>query len=144
VRPRRLRIKNFGCFRGEHEVDFTGLASDLFAITGPTGSGKSTVLDALTWALYGQTPRLGKHLNEHIFSPGESELSVVVEFEAGGSEYRATRALRRRRSGIAPSAKRSAAAGRASPRRRSSRGWPRAGAGSRSPSPTASASTSGR
>ena len=105
MRPRRLRIKNFGCFRGEHEVDFTGLASDLFAITGPTGSGKSTVLDALTWALYGQTPRLGKHLNEHIFSPGESELSVVVEFEAGGSEYRATRALRRRRSGIAPSAK---------------------------------------
>jgi len=131
VRPRRLRIKNFGCFRGEHEVDFTGLAGDLFAITGPTGSGKSTVLDALTWALYGQTPRLGKHLNEHIFSPGESELSVVVEFEAGGSEYRATRG-------------RSAAAGRASPRRRSSRGWPRAGAGSRSPSPTASASTSGR
>src|SRR5690606_1259546 len=105
VRPLRLRLRNFGCFRGEHDVDFTGLNGDLFAIAGPTGSGKSTVLDALTWALYGQTPRLGKHLNEHIFSPGESELSVVVEFAAGGDEYRATRSLRRRRSGISSAAK---------------------------------------
>ncbi|HEX7038811.1 MAG TPA: SMC family ATPase, partial [Trueperaceae bacterium] len=105
MRPLRLRLRNFGCFRGEHDVDFTGLNGDLFAIAGPTGSGKSTVLDALTWALYGQTPRLGKHLNEHIFSPGESELSVVVEFAAGGDEYRATRSLRRRRSGISSAAK---------------------------------------
>jgi len=105
VRPQRLRLRNFGCFRGEHEVDFTVLNSDLFAIAGATGSGKSTLLDALTWALYGQTPRLGKQLNEHIFSPGESELSVVLEFSAGGSEYRATRSLRRRPSGISPAAK---------------------------------------
>src|SRR5690606_31405982 len=105
VRPRRLRLKNFGCFRGEHEVDFTGLTSGLFAIAGPTGSGKSTLLDALTWALYGQTPRLGRQLSEHVFSPGESDLSVVVEFAAGPDEYRATRSLRRRQTGVTGAAK---------------------------------------
>jgi exonuclease SbcC len=105
VRPKRLRLKNFGCFRGEHEVDFTGLTSGLFAIAGPTGSGKSTLLDALTWALYGQTPRLGRQLSEHVFSPGESDLSVVVEFAAGPDEYRATRSLRRRQSGVTGAAK---------------------------------------
>ncbi len=105
MRPRKLLLRNFGCFRGEHEIDFTQLASDLFAIAGPTGSGKSTLLDALTWALYGQTPRLGRQLNEHIFSPGETDLSVVLEFSAGDHEYRATRALRRRPSGISPAAK---------------------------------------
>lgn len=105
MRPRKIRLKNFGCFRGEHEVDFTSINSDLFAIAGPTGSGKSTLLDAMTWVLYGQTPRLGKQLNEHILSPGETDLAVVLEFTANGHEYRASRTLRRRPSGITPTVK---------------------------------------
>lgn len=105
MRPKRLRLRNFGCFRGEHDVDFGSLGSDLFAIAGPTGSGKSTLLDAMTWALYGATPRLGARPNEHILTPGENDLSVVLEFTAGGQEYRATRGLKRRPSGTASEAK---------------------------------------
>jgi exonuclease SbcC len=58
-----LRFANLNSLEGEWEVDFTApeyLADGIFAITGPTGSGKSTILDALCLALYGQTPRLGR------------------------------------------------------------------------------------
>src|SRR5690606_39908045 len=87
------------------DVDFGSLGSDLFAIAGPTGTGKSTLLDAMTCALYGATPRLGARPNEHILTPGENDLSVVLEFTAGGQEYRATRGLKRRPSGTACEAK---------------------------------------
>lgn len=58
-----LRFANLNSLEGEWEIDFTRpeyLSDGIFAITGPTGSGKSTILDALCLALYGQTPRLGK------------------------------------------------------------------------------------
>lgn len=56
-----ISLKNLASLAGEHHIDFTAepLANaGLFAITGPTGSGKSTVLDAVCLALYGTTPRL--------------------------------------------------------------------------------------
>ncbi|MFN5635482.1 MAG: AAA family ATPase, partial [Flavobacteriia bacterium] len=59
-----IRLKNINSLKDEHTIDFTAdpLASaGLFVITGPTGSGKSTILDAITLALYGRIPRL-KHL----------------------------------------------------------------------------------
>ena len=58
-----LRFANLNSLEGEWEIDFTRpeyVSDGIFAITGPTGSGKSTILDALCLALYGQTPRLGK------------------------------------------------------------------------------------
>src|SRR5215472_3028761 len=55
VRPLRLLLDGFGTYRAETEVDFTDV--DFFALTGPTGSGKSTVVDALCFALYGTVPR---------------------------------------------------------------------------------------
>lgn len=60
---RKLRFANLNSLQGEWEIDFTCpeyLSDGLFAITGPTGSGKSTILDAICLALYGQTPRLGR------------------------------------------------------------------------------------
>ena len=57
MRPIRLEIRGFTAFREPQVVDFDGL--DLFAITGPTGSGKSSILDALTFALYGRAERVG-------------------------------------------------------------------------------------
>lgn len=48
----RLALANLGPFRGEHEIDFTGLASNLFLIDGATGAGKSTLIDAIVFALY--------------------------------------------------------------------------------------------
>ncbi|MCQ4259692.1 AAA family ATPase [Stutzerimonas stutzeri] len=56
-----IRLKNLASLAGEQAIDFTAepLASaGLFAITGPTGAGKSTILDALCLALFGKTPRL--------------------------------------------------------------------------------------
>jgi exonuclease SbcC len=59
----RLQFKNLNSLQGEWVIDFTRpeyVSDGIFAITGPTGSGKSTILDAICLALYGQTPRLGK------------------------------------------------------------------------------------
>ncbi len=58
-----LRWKNLNSLYGEWVIDFTHphyAANGIFALTGPTGAGKSTILDALCLALYGATPRLGK------------------------------------------------------------------------------------
>lgn len=57
MRPHRLWITAFGSFPGEEQVDFDALAeAGLFLIHGPTGAGKTTVLDALCYALYGRVP----------------------------------------------------------------------------------------
>ena len=48
-------MKGFGAFRERTEVDFTDV--DLLALVGPTGSGKSTIIDAITFALYGNVAR---------------------------------------------------------------------------------------
>ena len=58
MRPMRLEIRGFTSFREPVTIDFTD--KRLLAITGPTGAGKSSLLDAMTWALYGQTPRVGR------------------------------------------------------------------------------------
>ena len=57
MRPMRLDMAGFTVFRDETTVDFTD--ADFFALVGPTGSGKSTVLDAICFALYGTVPRWG-------------------------------------------------------------------------------------
>ena len=58
MRPLRLLLDGFGSYRQPAAIDFTGV--DFFALTGPTGSGKSTVIDGLCFALYGTVPRWGK------------------------------------------------------------------------------------
>lgn len=58
-----IRFKNLNSLAGEWEIDLQDpvfTSSGIFAITGPTGSGKSTILDAICLALYGRTPRLDK------------------------------------------------------------------------------------
>ncbi len=55
MRPLRLLLDGFGTYRNETEIDFTDV--EFFALVGPTGSGKSTVIDALCFALYGTVPR---------------------------------------------------------------------------------------
>ena len=55
MRPVRLEMEGFAAFRERAVVDFTG--AEYFALVGPTGAGKSTVIDALTFALYGTVPR---------------------------------------------------------------------------------------
>ena len=90
MRPIRLEIRGFTAFREPQSVDFEGL--DLFAITGPTGSGKSSILDALTFVLYGRAERVGDGVRQ-LVSQGAPRAAVVLEFEAAGGHYRVARSV---------------------------------------------------
>jgi exonuclease SbcC len=91
VRPLRLSLEGFTSFRDKIELDFSGL--DLFAITGPTGAGKSSLIDAIVFALYGQVPRVGDDYKQ-LISHGAERLSVMLEFAVGQQRYRAVRTAR--------------------------------------------------
>jgi DNA repair protein SbcC/Rad50 len=86
-----VRFKNLNSLAGEWEVDFTHPAYDgLFAITGPTGAGKTTILDAVCLGLYGRTPRLErvtKSSNE-VMSRRTGECFAEVTFETQQGRYR--------------------------------------------------------
>ncbi|MEX0683139.1 MAG: SMC family ATPase [Dehalococcoidia bacterium] len=85
MRPIKLAVQGLTAYRQQVEVDFSEL--DLFAITGPTGAGKSSLVDAITYALYGQVPRVGRSVRE-LISQGEDRLKVSLEFAVEGERYR--------------------------------------------------------
>jgi exonuclease SbcC len=98
VRPLRLLLDGFGSYRAETEVDFTGV--DFFALTGPTGSGKSTVVDALCFALYGTVPRWDNEKEvRNALAPSANACRVSLIFELSGERYVAVRSLQRDRQG---------------------------------------------
>ncbi|MCR5886821.1 AAA family ATPase [Hymenobacter sp. J193] len=87
----RVRFCNLNSLRGEHTVDFSQsplVDAGLFAITGATGAGKTTILDAITLALYGQVPRHESTGPEQVMSHGTGESWAEVEFEVNGQQYR--------------------------------------------------------
>jgi DNA repair protein SbcC/Rad50 len=94
MRPLRLLLDGFGSYRQPASVDFTDI--DFFALTGPTGSGKSTVIDGLCFALYGTVPRWGReNAIAHALAPAANACRVCLVFEAAGARYAAVRALAR-------------------------------------------------
>ncbi|GIJ11560.1 AAA family ATPase [Micromonospora andamanensis] len=94
MRPMRLDLAGFTVFRDETTIDFTD--ADFFALVGPTGSGKSTVLDAICFALYGTVPRWGGTRGlGNALAPSATEARVRLVFESGGARYVATRVVRR-------------------------------------------------
>lgn len=93
MRPIELNLQGFTSFRQEAKINFTDL--DLFAITGATGAGKSSLLDAITYALYGTTTRTGKQISDFI-SQGANNLKVQLHFSVANTQYRITRRCRLR------------------------------------------------
>lgn len=69
----KIEFQNINSLKGRHEIDFTKApftVSSLFAITGPTGSGKSSILDVISLALFNMVPRLGKISKSEIINKG--------------------------------------------------------------------------
>src|SRR5687768_2734361 len=94
MRPHRLTLTAFGSFPGTETVDFDALAeAGLFLIHGSTGAGKTTVLDALCFALYGQVPgqrNSARSLRCDHAPPGRGP-RVVLEVTIRGRRLRVTR-----------------------------------------------------
>ena len=94
MRPIVLEMNGFASFREAARIDFTD--ADFFALVGPTGSGKSTVIDAMTFALYGSVPRWGrKGMVSLALAPTTSRGTVQLVFEVGDQRYVVARELRR-------------------------------------------------
>ena len=96
-----LRLRNLNSLKGDVHVDFQApaFADGLFAITGPTGAGKTTILDAICLALYHRTPRfdaLSASANP-LMTEHTAECHAEVEFLARGQHYRARWSQRRAR-----------------------------------------------
>ena len=89
-----LRATAFGPFAGTVDVDFDQLsAAGLFLLSGPTGAGKTSVLDAVCFALYGDVPgdrNAAKRLRSDLAAPGVRP-QVVLEATLSGRRFRITR-----------------------------------------------------
>jgi DNA repair protein SbcC/Rad50 len=98
MRPLRLLLDGFGTYRNETEIDFTDV--EFFALVGPTGSGKSTVIDALCFALYGTVPRWDNEKEvRNALAPSANACRVSLIFELSGERYVAVRSLQRDKNG---------------------------------------------
>ncbi|HVF52465.1 MAG TPA: SMC family ATPase [Actinomycetota bacterium] len=98
MRPLRLELQGFTSFREPTVVDFEG--AEYFALIGPTGAGKSTIIDAICFALYGSVPRYGnKGLVAPVVSQGQMEAKVRLDFAIDEDLYTAVRVVRRAASG---------------------------------------------
>lgn len=89
MRPRKLVMCAFGSYAGRTEIDFTGRKNGLFLISGDTGAGKTTIFDAITYALYGQTSggaRAGSMMRSQYARPTE-ETYVEFSFAYADGEY---------------------------------------------------------
>jgi exonuclease SbcC len=98
MRPLRLLLDGFGSYRQPAEADFSDV--EFFALVGPTGSGKSTLIDGLCFALYGTVPRWGKeNAIADALAPAANACRVGLVFELAGKRYAAVRALSRDKQG---------------------------------------------
>ena len=93
MRILQVRFKNLNSLVGEWQIDLTHPAFEsdgIFAITGPTGAGKTTILDAVCLALYGRTPRLNRvsRSENEIMSRQTGECYAEVTFETQSGRYR--------------------------------------------------------
>jgi exonuclease SbcC len=97
MRPERLELEGFTTFRARTVVTFAGC--DLFAFTGPTGAGKSSLIDAMLFALYGSVPRHDLKTVAPLIAQGELQARVRLDFRVGDATYTAVRVVSRVKDG---------------------------------------------
>ncbi|MDW8028038.1 MAG: SMC family ATPase [Armatimonadota bacterium] len=90
--PIRIQIRNFLSY-GEKPQEISLEGIPLAALVGKNGAGKSSLLDAITWSLFGEA-RSGR--NEQIIRKGASEMSVLLEFDVDGQKFRIQRRFSRK------------------------------------------------
>lgn len=99
MRIHNLTIQGFGPFKDKQEIDFDALSQDkIFMLEGPTGAGKSSIIDAIVFALYGVTAHeaatksgpAGQRVRSDYCEAGD-ETKVCIEFSTGGARYKVTR-----------------------------------------------------
>ncbi|WP_298713075.1 SMC family ATPase [Micrococcus sp. 2A] len=105
MRIHRMRLQGLGPYADRQDVDFAALnAAGLFLLDGPTGAGKSTILAALCYALYGSVPggRLPESLVTTLREPGAVTPEVLLEFSVQGRRFEVLRSpkhLRKKKKG---------------------------------------------
>jgi exonuclease SbcC len=90
-------MEGFLAYRRRTEIDFGG--ADLFVLSGPTGAGKTSVIDGMTFALYGSIPRLGKGSIAPLISAQSDRGRVAFRFTVGDETFMAARLLERTKTG---------------------------------------------
>ncbi len=97
MRPTRITVEGFSAYRSRVEVDLEDV--EFFALSGPTGAGKSSLIDAMIFALYGRVPRLGARAVAPVITAGADRARVAFEFEVDGEGYVASRVAERTETG---------------------------------------------
>lgn len=100
MRPHKLTISAFGPYAGQTEIDFDKFGTQgLFLITGDTGAGKTTIFDAITYALFGEAS--GNSRDESMFRSTYADPDVPtfveLQFEYGGKQYLVKRSPKQER-----------------------------------------------
>ena len=102
MRLHKLEMNEFLAFKGKVVIDFDDIAQDsIFLLFGETGAGKTSILDAISYALYGQTSRVSRQKGlDHLrcqYSEEAHPTSVTLELSISGQRYSVTRTLAQRR-----------------------------------------------
>lgn len=107
MKIQKIRFENVHSLRGEHEIDFSSnilVEAGLYAITGPTGSGKSTILDVITLALFNKIARINSAISNTtldddggIMTRNTQSCYAEVEYECNGVSYRSHWSVARNR-----------------------------------------------
>ena len=91
--PQRLVMSAFGSYAGREEIDFSEAGPGIFLVTGDTGAGKTTIFDAITYALYDQTSggrREGRMMRSQ-YAAEDTPTFVEFSFQYKGQDYRILR-----------------------------------------------------
>lgn len=97
MKIRQIRFSNINNLKGEHQINFGNAplkTAGIFAITGPTGAGKSSILDVITLSLFNRIPRFKKAISKgeiqglgSIMTHHTKEASASIEYEIKGQVY---------------------------------------------------------